>query len=128
MYLPNDCYIYVKVYAILIKIFFVSMVLKPACVTYMLSSIKLWPNHLLNVSLCKPSRQYLMRNPCPTPPFHHQMPPPHSDTVEFYQRLSTETLFFIFYYLEVCLRLCSSLNKSILFKLNWLMCLKMLWT
>lgn len=45
-------------------------------------------------------RQYLPRNPCPTPPYHHQMPPPHSDTVEFYQRLSTETLFFIFYYLE----------------------------
>uniref|UniRef100_A0A8D3AZX0 CCR4-NOT transcription complex subunit 3 n=1 Tax=Scophthalmus maximus TaxID=52904 RepID=A0A8D3AZX0_SCOMX len=44
--------------------------------------------------------QYLMRNPCPTLPFHHQVPPPHSDTVEFYQRLSTETLFFIFYYLE----------------------------
>lgn len=44
---------------------------------------------------------YLPRNPCPTPPYHHQMPPPHSDTVEFYQRLSTETLFFIFYYLEV---------------------------
>ncbi|MEQ2174652.1 CCR4-NOT transcription complex, subunit 3 [Goodea atripinnis] len=41
-----------------------------------------------------------MRNPCPTQSFHHQMPPPHSDTVEFYQRLSTETLFFIFYYLE----------------------------
>lgn len=48
-----------------------------------------------------PHRQYLPRNPCPTPPYHHQMPPPHSDTVEFYQRLSTETLFFIFYYLEV---------------------------
>ncbi|XP_068097334.1 CCR4-NOT transcription complex subunit 3 isoform X3 [Hyperolius riggenbachi] len=45
-------------------------------------------------------RQYLPRNPCPTPQYHHQMPPPHSDTVEFYQRLSTETLFFIFYYLE----------------------------
>ena len=29
------------------------------------------------------------------------MPPPHSDTVEFYQRLSTETHFFIFSYLEV---------------------------
>lgn len=42
-----------------------------------------------------------MRNPCPTQTFHHQVPPPHSDTVEFYQRLSTETLFFIFYYLEV---------------------------
>lgn len=25
---------------------------------------------------------------------------PHSDTVEFYQRLSTETLFFVFYYME----------------------------
>uniref|UniRef100_A0A8C5DZE1 CCR4-NOT transcription complex subunit 3 n=1 Tax=Gouania willdenowi TaxID=441366 RepID=A0A8C5DZE1_GOUWI len=45
-------------------------------------------------------RQYLMRNPCPTLPFHHQVPTPHSDTVDFYQRLSTETLFFIFYYLE----------------------------
>ncbi|XP_077599602.1 CCR4-NOT transcription complex subunit 3-like isoform X2 [Stigmatopora nigra] len=45
-------------------------------------------------------RQYLMRNPCPPVPFHHQVPPPHSDSVEFYQRLSTETLFFIFYYLE----------------------------
>uniref|UniRef100_A0A3B4U044 CCR4-NOT transcription complex subunit 3 n=1 Tax=Seriola dumerili TaxID=41447 RepID=A0A3B4U044_SERDU len=44
--------------------------------------------------------QYLMRNPCPTLPFHHQIPPHHSDSIEFYQRLSTETLFFIFYYLE----------------------------
>lgn len=25
---------------------------------------------------------------------------PHSDTVEFFQRLSTETLFFVFYYME----------------------------
>ncbi|XP_060697131.1 CCR4-NOT transcription complex subunit 3-like [Hemiscyllium ocellatum] len=45
-------------------------------------------------------RHYLPRNPCPTPPYHHQIPPVHSDTLEFYQRLSTETLFFIFYYLE----------------------------
>lgn len=60
-------------------------------------------SHLLSLSLslCGYYRQYLMRNPCPTLPFHHQVPPPHSDTVEFYQRLSTETLFFIFYYLEV---------------------------
>lgn len=54
-----------------------------------------------HVCMCLVYRQYLMRNPCPTLPFHHQVPPPHSDTVEFYQRLSTETLFFIFYYLEV---------------------------
>ena len=53
------------------------------------------------VCVCVCYRQYLMRNPCPTLPFHHQMPPHHSDSIEFYQRLSTETLFFIFYYLEV---------------------------
>nr|XP_019571463.1 PREDICTED: CCR4-NOT transcription complex subunit 3 isoform X1 [Rhinolophus sinicus]XP_019571464.1 PREDICTED: CCR4-NOT transcription complex subunit 3 isoform X1 [Rhinolophus sinicus]XP_019571465.1 PREDICTED: CCR4-NOT transcription complex subunit 3 isoform X1 [Rhinolophus sinicus] len=58
-------------------------------------------HHMPHPSDSERIRQYLPRNPCPTPPYHHQMPPPHSDTVEFYQRLSTETLFFIFYYLEV---------------------------
>uniref|UniRef100_A0A8C4XEQ3 CCR4-NOT transcription complex, subunit 3a n=1 Tax=Erpetoichthys calabaricus TaxID=27687 RepID=A0A8C4XEQ3_ERPCA len=58
--------------------------------------------HMPHPSDSERIRQYLMRNPCPTPPYHHQVPPPHSDSVEFYQRLSTETLFFIFYYLEVC--------------------------
>lgn len=29
-----------------------------------------------------------------------QQPLPHSDTVEFFQRLSPETLFFVFYYME----------------------------
>ncbi|XP_011937113.1 PREDICTED: CCR4-NOT transcription complex subunit 3 isoform X5 [Cercocebus atys] len=57
-------------------------------------------HHMPHPSDSERIRQYLPRNPCPTPPYHHQMPPPHSDTVEFYQRLSTETLFFIFYYLE----------------------------
>uniref|UniRef100_A0A667XW34 CCR4-NOT transcription complex subunit 3 n=1 Tax=Myripristis murdjan TaxID=586833 RepID=A0A667XW34_9TELE len=56
--------------------------------------------HMPHPSDSERIRQYLMRNPCPTLPFHHQVPPPHSDSVEFYQRLSTETLFFIFYYLE----------------------------
>uniref|UniRef100_A0A8C4EGT3 CCR4-NOT transcription complex subunit 3 n=1 Tax=Dicentrarchus labrax TaxID=13489 RepID=A0A8C4EGT3_DICLA len=56
--------------------------------------------HMPHPSDSERIRQYLMRNPCPTLPFHHQVPPPLSDTVEFYQRLSTETLFFIFYYLE----------------------------
>uniref|UniRef100_A0A673FQL9 CCR4-NOT transcription complex subunit 3 n=1 Tax=Sinocyclocheilus rhinocerous TaxID=307959 RepID=A0A673FQL9_9TELE len=56
--------------------------------------------HMPHPSDSERIRQYLMRNPCPTLPFHHQVPPPHSDTVEFYQRLSTETLFFVFYYLE----------------------------
>uniref|UniRef100_A0A9J7YKM0 CCR4-NOT transcription complex, subunit 3a n=1 Tax=Cyprinus carpio carpio TaxID=630221 RepID=A0A9J7YKM0_CYPCA len=58
--------------------------------------------HMPHPSDSERIRQYLMRNPCPTPPFHHQVPPHHSDSIEFYQRLSTETLFFIFYYLEVC--------------------------
>ncbi|XP_024082658.1 CCR4-NOT transcription complex subunit 3 [Cimex lectularius] len=45
-------------------------------------------------------RQYLPRQPCPTPVYYHQAPLAHSDTLEFFQRLSTETLFFIFYYME----------------------------
>ncbi|XP_018081739.1 CCR4-NOT transcription complex subunit 3 isoform X4 [Xenopus laevis] len=57
-------------------------------------------HHMPHPSDSERIRQYLPRNPCPTPPYHHQIPPLHSDTVEFYQRLSTETLFFIFYYLE----------------------------
>ncbi|XP_034030586.1 LOW QUALITY PROTEIN: CCR4-NOT transcription complex subunit 3-like [Thalassophryne amazonica] len=56
--------------------------------------------HMPHPSDSERIRQYLMRNPCPTLPFHHQVPPHHSDSREFYQRLSTETLFFIFYYLE----------------------------
>ncbi|XP_028984451.1 CCR4-NOT transcription complex subunit 3a isoform X2 [Betta splendens] len=56
--------------------------------------------HMPHPSDSERIRQYLMRNPCPTLPFHHHIPPHHSDSIEFYQRLSTETLFFIFYYLE----------------------------
>ena len=35
-----------------------------------------------------------------TPPYYPQSVPPASDTLDFFHRLSTETLFFIFYYLE----------------------------
>ncbi|XP_017085363.2 CCR4-NOT transcription complex subunit 3 isoform X2 [Drosophila eugracilis] len=41
---------------------------------------------------------YFHRAPVPTPPHYPQLPI--YDTVEFYQRLSTETLFFVFYYME----------------------------
>uniref|UniRef100_A0A672HSV1 CCR4-Not complex component Not N-terminal domain-containing protein n=1 Tax=Salarias fasciatus TaxID=181472 RepID=A0A672HSV1_SALFA len=64
--------------------------------------------HMPHPSDSERIRQYLMRNPCPTLPFHHQIPPHHSDSIEFYQRLSTETLFFIFYYLEVITHLVSA--------------------
>ncbi|XP_070071024.1 CCR4-NOT transcription complex subunit 3 isoform X2 [Drosophila takahashii] len=41
---------------------------------------------------------YFHRAPVPTPAHYPQLPI--YDTVEFYQRLSTETLFFVFYYME----------------------------
>lgn len=40
------------------------------------------------------------RNTVHIPPYHHHLPPPHIDSPEFFQRLATETLFFIFYYQE----------------------------
>ncbi|XP_036321933.1 CCR4-NOT transcription complex subunit 3 isoform X2 [Rhagoletis pomonella] len=43
---------------------------------------------------------YLPRTPVPTPLHYPQQQLPLYDTVEFYQRLSTETLFFVFYYME----------------------------
>lgn len=45
-------------------------------------------------------RSYLARNPCPSPPYYPQVPLPDTDSLEFYQRLGNETLFFIFYYME----------------------------
>ncbi|XP_021936375.1 CCR4-NOT transcription complex subunit 3 isoform X2 [Zootermopsis nevadensis] len=56
--------------------------------------------HMPHPSDSERLRTYLPRNPVPTPLYYHQVPLPHSDTVEFFQRLSTETLFFIFYYME----------------------------
>lgn len=56
--------------------------------------------HMPHPSDSERLRPYLPRNPCPTPAYYNQTPLPHSDTVEFFQRLSTETLFFIFYYME----------------------------
>jgi CCR4-NOT transcription complex subunit 3 len=56
--------------------------------------------HLPHPSDSERLRPYLPRNSCPTPSYYPQIPPPHSDTVEFFQRLSTESLFFIFYYME----------------------------
>lgn len=45
-------------------------------------------------------RPYISRSAVPIASYHHHQPPPSIDTVEFFQRLSTETLFFIFYYQE----------------------------
>ena len=56
--------------------------------------------HLPHPSDSERLRPYLPRNPCQTPAYYPQAPPPASDTIDFFQRLSTETLFFIFYYME----------------------------
>lgn len=56
--------------------------------------------HMPHPSDSERIRQYLPRQPCVTPPYYNQVPLAHSDTLEFFQRLSTETLFFIFYYME----------------------------
>ncbi|PAV55709.1 hypothetical protein WR25_04094 isoform A [Diploscapter pachys] len=45
-------------------------------------------------------RTYLPKIPCPCSPYYPQTPPANSDTLEYYLRLSPETLFFIFYYME----------------------------
>lgn len=56
--------------------------------------------HMPHPSDAERLRHYLPRNPCPTPTYYPQSPLLRHDTLEFYLRLSTETLFFIFYYME----------------------------
>ncbi|GFO00926.1 Ccr4-not transcription complex subunit 3, partial [Plakobranchus ocellatus] len=57
-------------------------------------------HHLPHPSDSERMRHFLPRNPCPTPSYYPSASFPHADTVEFYQRCNTETLFFIFYYME----------------------------
>ncbi|XP_042212879.1 CCR4-NOT transcription complex subunit 3-like isoform X3 [Homarus americanus] len=63
--------------------------------------------HMPHPSDSERLRIHLPRQPCQTPLYYPQVSgldlpvsPPMSDTVDFFQRLSTETLFFIFYYME----------------------------
>jgi len=56
--------------------------------------------HMPHPSDSERLRPYLPRNPCPTPSYYPQLPPTGSDEIDFFLRLSTETLFFIFYYME----------------------------
>uniref|UniRef100_A0A1L8DHE7 CCR4-NOT transcription complex subunit 3 n=1 Tax=Nyssomyia neivai TaxID=330878 RepID=A0A1L8DHE7_9DIPT len=56
--------------------------------------------HLPTPSDCERLRTYQQRQPVQTPQHYPQNQLPHSDTVEFFQRLSPETLFFVFYYME----------------------------
>ncbi|KAJ8981393.1 hypothetical protein NQ317_002587, partial [Molorchus minor] len=56
--------------------------------------------HMPHPSDSERIRTYLPRTPCTTPSYYIQTPLAHSDSLEFYQRLATETLFFVFYYME----------------------------
>ncbi len=56
--------------------------------------------HLPAPSDAERLRPYLHRQPITTPLHYPQTQLPHADTIEFFQRLSTESLFFIFYYME----------------------------
>lgn len=46
-------------------------------------------------------RAYLPKMPCQTPAYYPQVPLASVDSLDYYLRLSVETLFFIFYYMEV---------------------------
>ena len=56
--------------------------------------------HMPHPSDSERLRPYLPRNPIQTPAYYPQLPAQGSDSIEFFGRLSTETLFFIFYYME----------------------------
>ncbi|XP_068672570.1 uncharacterized protein [Montipora foliosa] len=68
---------------------------------YQLAMLEAAYHHLPLPADSEKVRPFLPRNQYPTPAHHHQHPPQHVDSIEFFQRLSTETLFFIFYYQEV---------------------------
>jgi len=67
---------------------------------YQLANLEATYHHLPHPSDSEKMRHFLPRNPCPTPPYYPSASFPHADSVEFYSRCSTETLFFIFYYME----------------------------
>lgn len=67
---------------------------------YQLTMLEAAYHHLPHPSDSERIRHYLPRNPVITPIYYPQLPPPNADSVEYFQRLSTETLFFIFYYME----------------------------
>ncbi|XP_048575581.1 CCR4-NOT transcription complex subunit 3 isoform X2 [Nematostella vectensis] len=67
---------------------------------YQLGMLEAAYHHLPQATDSERVRPCLSRNPYPAPHYHHQQPPSHLDAIEFFQRLSPETLFFIFYYQE----------------------------
>lgn len=70
---------------------------------YQLAMLEAAAHHQIYPSDSQRLRLYLPPTSYQSPPYYPQTVLPHSDTAEFFQRLSTETLFFIFYFMEVSL-------------------------
>lgn len=68
---------------------------------YQLAMLDAAAHHQIYPSDSQRLRLYLPPNRCQSPSYYPQTALPHSDTAEFFHRLSTETLFFIFYFMEV---------------------------
>lgn len=67
---------------------------------YQLKMLDLAYHHLPQKQDSEKMRPYISRSAVPIANYHHHQPPPNIDSLDFFQRLSTETLFFIFYYQE----------------------------
>ncbi|KAI1293562.1 CCR4-NOT transcription complex subunit 3 [Halotydeus destructor] len=72
----------------------------PAPCSYQLRLLETASRHTIHPIDSQRLRLHLPPNVTPTPSHYPQQPLPHSDSVEFYHRLSTESLFFIFYFME----------------------------
>lgn len=68
---------------------------------YQLAMLEAAAHHTIYPSDSQRLRLYLPPNRCQSPSYYPQTALPCSDTAEFFHRLSTETLFFIFYFMEV---------------------------
>ncbi|XP_047143211.1 CCR4-NOT transcription complex subunit 3 isoform X1 [Hydra vulgaris] len=67
---------------------------------YQLKSLDASYHHLPQKQDSEKMRPYISRSAVPIANYHLHQAPPNIDSIEFFQRLSTETLFFIFYYQE----------------------------
>jgi len=65
-----------------------------------LSLLEAASRHAIHPSDSQRLRLYLPSNPCPTPSYYPQQALPHSDSLDFFLKLSTDALFFIFYFME----------------------------
>lgn len=68
---------------------------------YQMHMLEAAGRHIIHPMDTQRTRTYLAPNAFPTPSYYPQQPLPKSDTLEFFDRLSTETLFFVFYFMEV---------------------------